>query len=183
MQTFIILFSIYLFVLLFSSIVSIASVNHVTKAMRVLVFLLPLTLISESISFIMRLNRHNPNLVVQIFNPIELFLFIVFFFWVNKVPRMKVTLVFSGGVSLFVELLDVVFMQSKNGFNSNFELFASTVLSSIGMFTMFRLLKSDDFLLTISFLDFWATAFVLFFWCGTFFFWGFFQTNFYQHWE
>lgn len=158
----------YLILLVISFGAGLSNFRTLSKADRLICLLLALTIIQESAATFMRLQYHNNFPTFHIYTPIEVSVIILYFF---EASGLKYKLLISSIliiVSISLSIINTIFFQPYNTFNSYFLLYEGCVVVSLSLMSFFRLLLRDDivpskmvqFWLSMCFLIYWSLAFV-----------------------
>lgn len=184
MNTYWILFYLYILCILLASIISLFRYNKIDKAAGILSILLAFTFISEGFAhFMARYYRHNL-FVYHFFNPIQFFLIALYFNESVDVLRQRKIGLYIGIGGFIVAALNTICLQPLNTFNSYYLLFESIMIIGLCLFSFLRMLMKEEPIRLFSYPHFWFCTFLVFFWSLTFLSWGlydFIRNYFYEH--
>ena len=99
-----------------------------TKSVRPVIFLLGITLVSESISKFLAITIHNNNYVYHFFHPIQLFVWGFFFYLNTKNILFKRSLLMLTTIFIAGSFLNSIYLQALTVFPGNFIKFQTLIL-------------------------------------------------------
>ena len=166
-------YNIYIASLLFACICSIFRFKRLDTASRVLAVLVCCALLNESAAYYIAFKYHNNLSLYSIYCFIEFGILCVYFNTLIDVFIKKNIGIYIGVIGITLGIINLVFLQHLNSFNSYFLFFEDLSVIGMSLFAFFRmLLKEDDVLLLYQYPHFWFISILVFFWSITFFNWG-----------
>lgn len=139
---------------------------------RILCLLLGLTFISELTAFAAAKKYGNNLPVYAVFSIVQLVLVALYFNFTIDVFSKKNIGLYIGGLGIVVGILNSMFLQPVNTFNSNFLFFEGLCIIAMALFSFFRLLLMNDDLRLHQYPHFWFGVILVLFWSVTFLNWG-----------
>lgn len=165
------LYYFYLFVLLIAATTSVRGNKIKSIENKLLSILLICTLISEISALILIAKYKNNSFGYHIFNPIQ---FLIICLYYNRIiPEFKKYHigVILGSLGLLFGIINTLFIQGFNTFNSNYLLFESVAIIMMSLHFFYSLIKTDKSN-TMSYQPFWICLTFLLFWSITYTNWG-----------
>ncbi len=163
---------IYLLSLLFASVCSISRFKKTDKASRILSILISCAFINESAAYLLAKIYHNNLALYNIYSLVEFGLLSLYFNYMIDVFIKKNIGFYVGIAGILMGILDLIFLQHLDSFNSYFLLFEALSVIGMSLFAFFRLLLKHDSLTLYKYPHFWFISILLFFWSITFLCWG-----------
>lgn len=164
----------YFLLLFFSAIVCLYRWRRLTKPDRYLALLIQLTLLTECLALYAAYTWKNNLPIYHFFNPVQFFIWSLYFNDSVRVLKGRSVGVFSGAAGVLLAVLNSLTLQHLTEINSYFLLYEGTVLTIYCLLAMREiLLKEDD--LAYNFVQFWITTCCLLFWSSTYTGWGLFE--------
>lgn len=163
---------IYLFVLLFGTIIGVLRFKHFDTAAKVMCLLIGLTFIAEILAF-WSAWKYRTNLVIySTFNIVDFFLTAVYFnYRIKSFTRQHIGfLIGIFGVAIGVG--NMVFLQAVNSLNSYFLFFEGITIISMAFYSFAGLISERDSLEYKLDPHFWIAIALVFYWSITFLIWG-----------
>jgi len=144
--------------------------------MRIIYFLIVLTLISESISFIL-VKTHKyadrPK-VYHIYAIVDIILVTIYYLKTIWPKRYKLFFFITIIVWPTIGFLNL-YIQPYTKVNTNMLLIECFVVIIMSLHSLYKILINDALMNVTSYPHFWVWICFLFLWCSTFFFWAFFD--------
>ena len=120
--------------------------------------------------------KYHTNLALYaIYSLIEFGLLSLYFNMVIDVFAKKHIGVYIGIAGVILGILDLIFIQHLNSFNSYFLLLEGLLVIGMSLFSFFRLLLKNDSFYLYKYPHFWFISVLLFFWNITFLSWGLYE--------
>jgi drug/metabolite transporter (DMT)-like permease len=162
----------YILLLAIVFIFSLWRYNKSESALKIISFLLGLTLISELLGFLMTKIYRNNMPVYHIYAPA--LLFVVALYYNNTLPKFRKYKVglWIGCLGILASLVNIFFFQPILSLNSNFMLFEGVCIVAMALYA-FYYLYTDDSTKRLQYNSlFWVSIIFLFYWCSTFVAWA-----------
>ena len=159
-------------ILLYAILSGLVTYKYLDKSAKIILWLVALTFFVEQLATFFAYKFHNTNYVYGLFNPIQLYLILLYYnysidaFIDNNVAKI------TGVLSCCLGLVNYFIIQSPEKMNNFFLLFESIIVIGFSLYAFYRMLLVDDDLLLTQQPHFWYTSIFLFFWTITFFIWG-----------
>ena len=163
---------IYLLSLLFASVCSLSRFRAIDKASKILSVLISCAFINECAAFLLAKLYHNNLVLYNIYSFIEFAILSMYFNNIIDVFIKKNVGVYIGVAGIVLGVLNLIFLQHLDSFNSYFYLFEALTVIGMSLFAFFRLLLKHDSLTLYTYHHFWFVSILLFFWSITFLCWG-----------
>lgn len=159
-------------ILIFALLSGLITYRYLDKSAKTILVLVALTLLVEQLATFFAYKFHNTNYVYGLFNPIQLYLILLYYnysidkFYGNNIAKI------IGIICCILGLVNYFFIQSPEKMNNFFLLFESIIVIGFSLYAFYRMLLVDDNLILTHQPHFWITSIFLFFWTITFFIWG-----------
>lgn len=139
-----------------------------------IVILLGCTLISEYMADLLARRYHNNMVVYHVYAPLHLLLVSLYFN--QSIPSFKRRRLgwYIGLVGIIVAVINSLFLQPIEVFNSYYLLFAGFLIISMSLYAFYKILENDD-VSTLNNPHFWISLLLLFFWSVTYFHWSVYE--------
>ena len=161
----------YLLVLLIATITSLKGTKVKSIENILLSILLFCTLISEISALILIMKYNNNSIGYHIFNPIQFLIICLYYNRIIPEFRKYHIGIIIGIVGLFLGVINSLFLQELNTFNTNYLLFESVSIIMMSLHFFYSLLKTDK-ANTLNYQHFWVCLTFLLFWSITYTNWG-----------
>lgn len=158
--------------------------NRLSLAMRTIVIGLIITLLSESICYVIVKNKNYAlrYSIYHIYDIIEsIFItqyFILIIFGSKKIPTVLNLLFWP-----IIGVANIVFFQPLGSMNTNMLMVESFVFITFSLYYIYMTLKNDKVYNIFSFSYFWMTLAILVLWSSSFFFWALLHYLFADKWK
>lgn len=175
---------IYYTIILLAAITAVVKYKQLDNALRSIAILLMLTVLSESVSYIlMGLNEYNfRNVVYHLFSMVQLILISVFFI-INIKPNNSRKLIWGAVVtSIATGTLNIIFLQPICTMNSNMLMFESFAIITMTLYYIYRRIKIGVVVNMFKHAHFIISLLLLLLWSGSFFFWAFISVLYDEGW-
>lgn len=169
------LFNIYLIVLALSVLIGFLRFRRMDDASKILVSLLAIATISEFICLVRIENNLGKAPVYHIYNVIEIILTTAYFLKTNKSYHFLKTMFVTSFIWIGLAILNAMFLQPFNKFNSNFLLLESICIIVMSLYALYKMLLNDVIHNVLKYPHFWIWSLQLILWSGSFFFWGYYE--------
>jgi len=163
---------IALIILFGASICGIYRYRRLDKAAKIFSVFICLACIAETTSLIAARVWHNSMPVIAIYSLIEFAMISVYFNYSIDAFRKKNLGIYFAIGGIVLGILDILFLQPLNVFNSYYLFFEGIGIISMSLFSFFRLLLKEEYLVLYKYPHFWFAAILSFFWSVTFLNWG-----------
>lgn len=169
-----ILYNIYLTVIFVGAAISIFRYKHLDKALRFIGMLLLLTVVSETVSYILiQYENYDARYTVyHFYNIIQLLLISLFFIYAIKPDHHEKYTVMAFFTAPLIGILNIIFFQPIDKLNTNMLMFESFVINTMALYLIYRLVKHNTTLDLFRSSHFQIALALLILWSSTFFFWG-----------
>jgi len=163
---------IYLFLLAGVSTIGLARYKSFDTPAKIIVVYILLTTLSETIAHYLSINFRNNLIVYHIYNPIQFFLFSVYYnILISFFKKFNIGLLIgASGVALSI-FNSVFFQKPYTQFNTYFLIVESILIIGMTLTYFYDFLNSDNVTKDITTSDFWISCLLLIFWSFTFFNW------------
>jgi len=165
----------YLLVLFVVFSCSLYRYKHLDKASRIFSLLIGLTFITETVAYIVARIYRNNMAVYSIFNPVQMFMYSLYFNYAIDVFRKRHIGIYIGIIASLLGLVSILYFQPITHFNSYFLIFEGITVIGMSLFAFFRLLLISDGLILYKYAHFWLMAILVSFWAVTFFDWSMYE--------
>jgi hypothetical protein len=165
---------VYLAIIFFALVCGLFRYGRMQPASRILIILLGYTLISEYLADFLAKKFHNNMPVYHVYAPVQFFTISLYFNDSIEEFKRKNIGWYIGITGVIVSLLNSLFLQPFNTFNSYFLLFSGFVIISMSLFAFYKILENDD-VGVLNNPHFWFNFILLFFWSTTYIFWSLFK--------
>ncbi|CAG0993614.1 hypothetical protein ARNL5_03442 [Anaerolineae bacterium] len=165
---------IYLGVICLAIIGGLYNIKQRDIAMKILVALLCLTLISEFTAYWAAITYRNNMFIYHFFAPIQLVILCVYFDNIGDRHKKRKNGLLIGVTGVVIAVINTLFFQPLQIFNSNFLLFEGIVIMGLALFTFQRIL-TDDKIDIYRYSHFWIVTILIFFWSITYTTWALFS--------
>ncbi len=155
----------YLGVILLAILGSLYNLKDKDTASKIILVLLCLTLTSEIASHLAAIRYHNNMFIYHLFAPIQLIVIGIYFDSINNRKGKVGTIV--GIIGIVLAIINSLFFQSFDVFNSNFLLFEGLVIMTLSLFSFQRILSNDNIDI-FRYKHFWIVVILIFFWSFTY---------------
>lgn len=169
------LFNIYLVILALTVVQGFFRFRRLDEASKILVILLAVTTLSEFICLVRIENNLGKAPVYHIYSVIEIILTTAYFLKTIKSYHFFRLMLISIVVWTLLGILNAVFLQPLNKFNSNYLLLESISIIAMSLYTLYKMLLNDTMYNVLKFPHFWTWSLQLILWSGSFFFWGYYE--------
>jgi hypothetical protein len=142
------------------------------KASKIIAILICCASVNEGAAYILAKIYHNNLALYTIYSFIEFGILCLYFNNVIDVFIKNNIGIYIGIVGIFLGIIDLVFLQHIDSFNSYFLLFEGLMVIAMSLFAFFRLLLKYDSLKLFKYHHFWVISILIFFWSITFLSWG-----------
>lgn len=159
--------------LVISSIIGVYQFKKLDKAAKIFCGLVCLVCVCEFLALYYRWKHHNNMPVYSIYSLVEFFTISLYFNYSIDIFRKKNIGIYVGITGIILGILDIVFLQPLNTFNSYYLFFEGIGIITMALFSFFRLLINEDGLVLYTYPHFWFTAILSLFWSSVFINWGF----------
>lgn len=166
---------VYLGILTLTTVLGAIRFRTLDKGGRVICLLLVLTLISESIAYLLAFKTGSNIIVYHIYNPIEFFLLSLYFNFTIDIFRRKHVGIYIGFFALLMGVLNSLYIQPITEFNTYYLLFEGLCIISISLFSFYQLMLKDTYTSPVADPHFRISFLLLFYWCITFISWGVYE--------
>jgi hypothetical protein len=163
---------IYFVSLLFASFCGVWRFNKIDKGSKVLAVLVCCALINEGVGYYLASKYHNNLPLYTVYSLLEFFILSFYFNNVIDVFVRKDIGIYIGIIGICLGVLNLLFIQHIDSFNSYFLLFEGLSVIGMSLFAFFRLLLTHDNLKFYKYHHFWFISILIFFWSITFLSWG-----------
>ena len=157
---------------LFASICIIYRFKRLDTASKILSVLICCAFIDESAAYFLAKKYHNNLALYNIYSLIELGLLCFYFNKVIDVFGKRNIGIYIGITGIVLGIINLVFIQPINSFNSYFLLLEGLLVIGMCLFAFFRMLLKYDSLKLLKYHHFWFISILVFFWSITFLSWG-----------
>ncbi len=162
----------YLIILLLTTIAAWRRYPILNQAGKTIVWLVSLTLLSETVARICALTVHNNMFVYHIYNPLQFFLICMFFNYSVAQFRQRNIGIYIGVAGVIVGVLNTALLQPLLTFNSYYLLFEGLMIILLSLYSFYQILIKEDDYEIIKNPNFLFTALMLVFWSFSYVFWG-----------
>lgn len=171
MQT--IIFGVYYIILLLATIIGILLYRRLDTALRFIVILLILTVMSETTSYILvELEEYGVRYsMFHIYSILQLILITLFFIYATRPFHYRKQIAITIFACPLIGVLNIVFFQPIDKLNTNMLMLECLIINTMSLYFIYWLIKhSVQNLFKSSHFQITLTLLVL--WSSTFFFWG-----------
>jgi hypothetical protein len=167
-------FAVYLFILCASAIIGITRITRFNRAAKYLLLLIICTVASEYIAHYAGVTYRNNMPVYHIFAPLQFFLVGVYYNYnIDTFKRNNIG-IYIGIAGVILSILNSLFLQPINTFNTYFLLFSGFSIISMSLYSFYRILENEEVELFKN-PHFWFSSILLFFWSTTYINWSLYR--------
>lgn len=166
---------IYFLSLLFTALCGIWRYKKLDTASKILSILICCALINEYAAYYLAIKYKNNLALYDIYSIIEFGILCLYFNKVIDVFIEKKIGIYIGIGGIIFGIMNLIFIQHLNSFNSYFLLFEGLSVIGMCLFAFFRMLLKYDSLKLYKYPHFWFISIILFFWSITFLTWGLYE--------
>lgn len=163
---------IYLLSITFAFIKGLTHYNSLEGASKFIVILLGFTLINETISFVLFVQKKNNMPVYQIYSLVYYSLIVKYFCSSIDIMKEYFKLKLTLAVGIFAYIINLMYLQPITILNSHFLLFTAILIISLSLISYFRMLVSKEGIRLTGSRVFWINTILLVYWSITFLHWG-----------
>lgn len=175
---------IYYTTILFVAITAIVKYRQLDKALRSIAILLILTVISESITYLLFwLEEHKfRNVAYHILSILQLILISMFYIEAIRLKQPRQYIMLAIVVSFTIGMLNIYLYQSIFMLNSYMLMFESFAIVSMSLYYVYWLIKRGNVINMFKQPHFLISLLLLLLWSGSFFFWAFISVLYEDGW-
>jgi hypothetical protein len=161
----------YFTLLLLVSVLGIVKWKSLNLAEKYMAILMPVTLVTEWLAFLIIKNSGNSLPVYHVFNPVEFLLISLYFNQSIEAFKRKNIGLYVGVAGMLIGLMNTLLFQKPTTINSYFLLFEGTVVIIFCLLSFHQILLDEEHL-PYGFAHFWITICFMVFYSTTFTGWG-----------
>ncbi len=158
---------VYLFLLLVAAIVSVVRFTVVDQAAKVFCILMVCTCVSEILALYVSYVFRNNLAVFAVFDIIQMVLTCLYFNYSIDIFYKWNLGIHFGAVSVILGILNILYLQPINTFNTYFLIYESYTIIAMSLFSFFRLLLMHEQLKIKYYIHFWIPVCLVFLWSAT----------------
>lgn len=152
--------------------IAVSRYNILDQAAKIICCLTVLTCFTETIALYYSHFYHFNMPVYAVFNIIQMALICVYFNYSIDIFYKKNLGYHFACISIILGILNLIYLQPINSFNSYYLVFESLGIISMSLFSFFRLLLMHEQLRIKYYIHFWIPVCFVFFWSVTFLSWS-----------
>jgi hypothetical protein len=177
------LFNVYLLVLAMAVLKGLYRYKRLDTASRYLLLLLFITTVSEFICLVRIENKLGKAPVYHIYNVIEIILTTAYFLKTIRSYHFSSLMLATVIVWPTLGILNCIFFQPLNKFNSNILLLESICIIAMSLYSLYKMLLNDTMYNVLKYPHFWIWSIQLIYWSSSFFFWGYYEVLMQKGWK
>jgi len=176
---------VYYIVLLLATITGIILYRRLDTALRFIVILLILTLVSEAASYIL-VKSESYGLrytVFHVYNILQLLLITQFFIYAIKPYHYRKLIIAASALCPLIGILNIIYLQPIDKLNTNMLMFESFAINSMALYFIYHTIKNTGTRNIFKDIHVRIALLLLIMWSSTFFFWAFISVLFIGQWQ
>lgn len=162
-----------LLAILLSSICGVKQFKKLDIAAKIFCTLICLSCLCEYLAYFSSKKWHNNSPIYSIYSLVEFVAISLYFNYSIDTFRSKNIGYYIGAVGFIIGVLNIIYLQPLNTFNSYYLFFEGIAIITMSLFSFFRMLMREDSLVLYTYPNFWFTAILSFLWSSSFLNWGF----------
>lgn len=180
-----IIFSVYYIILLLATIAGVTRYRRLDPALRIIVILLILTVLSESVSYaLVELEEYGIRYsMFHIYSMIQLLLISLFFIYAIKPYHYRKLIVLAFVSCPLIGILNIIFFQPIDKLNNFMLMFESFAINSMALYFIYYTIKNTGTRNIFKDIHVRIALLLLVMWSSTFFFWAFISVLFIGDWQ
>lgn len=183
MQT--VIFSVYYIILLLATMTGIILYKRMNTALRFIVILLLLTVISEATSYILvKLEAYGLRYTVfHVYNILQLLMITQFFIYAIKPYHYRKLIIVASVLSPLIGILNIIYLQPIDKLNTNMLMFESVAINTMALYFIYYTIRNTGTRNIFKDIHVRIALLLLIMWSSTFFFWAFISVLFIGQWQ
>ncbi len=175
----------YYIILLLATMTGIILYKRLDTALRFIVILLILTVLSESVSYtLVGLEKYGVRYsLFHVYSVLQLLLISLFFIYAIKPYHYRKLIVVASILCPLIGILNIIYLQPIDKLNTNMLMFESFAINAMSLFYIYWAVKNTSIKRLFKHAHFQMSLLFIFIWSCTFFFWAFISVLYIGEWK